>query len=372
MLNELLTYASKEKNSLLSQFDNYYNGILPESIISKWNNYEFKNNKIRKSILAVDGSINQENLISQTVYALSSHAVYSPVEPGTQSISQNNKLELMPPSNENYNQIFSKQMNLFELKTILNSLHEKPEVDYLLLDGDFFSILNHVSSIVNTSLRKNNFIKEYTKRIVKKEKNNYSKEVLSVQSIIDDIPDNLNVPIGEVVLYIQMVEQLCVLKNIMEKYSKKIVSISKTSRTRNLYDNRYFSDLSLIDYYCTKQGYSDATVIDDTRSRRFINNTIQYGQYAVYNDFFNNLTYTNRFVKFYDKGSVLKVQLSYAATEEEFLDVLEDLHSFCIDKTGYPFLLKKAHDDVKITSRDMNVILKKLGLNFDNKERDML
>lgn len=372
MLNELLIQVNEDKNLLLSNFNDLFNKISSKSIKDKWIDYNFKKNNPTKNIIAVDGSINHDSLITETIYALSSLAIYSNIKPGTEHLSMKNKVEILPNNIESYNSIFLKQMNIFELKTILNSLYKKPDVDYLLLDGDFFSILNHVASIVNTSLRRISFVEEFTKEIINQEEDNFNLEVPTVKSLIERIPDNLNLPVNDLVLYFQMIEQLCILKNIMTNYSHKIISISKTSRTKNLYENEYFSDLALISNYCNNSGYSEEYLIDDTRFRAYINHTIQYGQYPVYNDFFKNLTFTNRFVKLTDKGSVLKVQLAYHATEDEFKKVFEDLHSFSLNSSGYPYLLKKVHDDVKISSKDLNLILKQLNKNNDLKERNVL
>ncbi len=372
MLNELLTKVIQDKDYLLSQFENYYENTSEESITQKWTNYNFTKYSPTENVIAVDSSINSENFITQTVYALNSQAIYSDIQPGTESLSKKYDLEIMPNSIESYNSIFAKQMNIFELKTILNSLHTKPDVKYLLLDGDFFSILNHVASIVNTSLRNNDFVASYTKKIVEKEKNNFNLEVPKITSIIKDIPPNINIALTEIILYFQMIEQLCILKTILENYSHKIISISKTSRTKTLYENEYFSDLALITKYCKNSGYSDATLIDDTRFRAYINHTIQYGQYPIYNDFFKNLNFTNRFVKLTDNGSVLKVQLAYNATESDFKEVLEDLHSYSLENTGYPYLLKRVHDEVKITNKDMLLLLRPLDKLFDLKERNVV
>ena len=113
-------------------------------------------------------------------------------------------------------------------------------------------------------------------------------------------------------------------------------------------------------------------MIDDTRFRAYINHTIQYGQYPIYNDFFKNLNFTNRFVKLTDNGSVLKVQLAYNATESDFKEVLEDLHSYSLENTGYPYLLKRVHDEVKITNKDMLLLLRPLDKLFDLKERNVV
>lgn len=372
MLNELLIKAIENKNILLSQSQKLYENISEDYIASKWTNCNFTKKDPTTEVIAVDGSINSENFITETLYAISSHAIYSPIKPGTEFLSNINNIEIMLNSIDSYNSIFAKQMNIFELKTILNSLYTKPNVDYLFLDGDFFSILNHVASIVNTSIRQNKFIKDYTQQIVENEKDNFSLEVPTIHSFIEDIPQNLNIASNDVILYFQMIEQLCILKNILNHYSNKIVSISKTSRTKILYEDENFSDLGLITKFIKNTGYSDAMPIEDTRFRAYINHTIQYGQYPIYNDFFKNLYFTNRFVRLTDKGSVLKVQLAYNATEEEFKKVFEDLHSHSLKTSGYPVLLKKVHEDVKITNSDMKKILKQLDKSFELKERNVV
>ena len=55
--------------------------------------------------------------------------------------------------------------------------------------------------------------------------------------------------------------------------------------------------------------------------------------------------------------------------KNELFPILNNLNSISVD--GYPYILKKAHDEVVIKQRDMDSIMKELGI-FEKTGRDML
>jgi len=370
MINNLLKTSLESKTLISRKIDNCLGSIDALDVDEHWNNHSFGGVDFNHSLLAVDGSFNQVSLVVGNVCTLSSLALYSG-NSTMSSVCDINHIVFLPSTTVDYNSILSKQMGVLELKSILNSLYSMSDVDYLLLDGDIHSILNHIARGVNTVMRNEQSIVDLTNEIVGENIDSYSADVPSIDDIISDTSHINNFSKSELVMYYLMIEELSILYNILKDYSDKIICISKTSRTHYLYD-RGVSDLALIDNYCKFSGFSDEQRVVDNRFRFHRFNEIFYGRYPVYDSFFRELTFTNRFVKLSDRASVLKVQLVGDVSRSDFIRVLDVLSDASLTSTGYPVLLKKVHDDVKITGRDMDNIMRNLRLDYYKNERDML
>lgn len=367
MLSELLMETKQHKEDILGIMDKTLAETKPAEIIYKWTAANPKERK-KPPIITVDGSVNNINYVSKVLYSTSSHAIYYNGE-GIDRLAAINKTEVLP-NMAGIQNVFSKQMALMELKTILHAIHTTPAAKYVLVDGDLYSMIDHINRNVPYLSRKDPFIKEYTTKVVEEEENNFEAAIPSISSILSDVAGYPADPV-QTTLYFQMIRELCVLKNLLSNYSDKIVSISKTSRTKSLYNHTYLSDMALINMYCDNAGFSQEVFKDDLEFNSHLERkTIQ--NYPVYHDFFRDLTFTNRFVRLTDKGSVIKIQLPGHPNAYEFMKIFETLLSHATLDTGYPFLLKRVHDEVKISSKDMKTISRILGLNYDHKERHML
>ena len=168
-----------------------------------------------------------------------------------------------------------------------------------------------------------------------------------------------------------MIEQLPIICHILKNFNHKIISISKTSHSHNIC-KKSLSDRALFEYYCSNSGYSEYYKNDDNRFRIHTPFYVKYKSYPVYDEYLSNLIFTNRFVKLSKIASPIKIQLSYDASEKEFIDVLNMLNTISLTSTGYPVILKKVHDDIKITNKNMNNIIRNMGLNNLKQERSML
>ena len=362
MLNELRIELEQNKKEILNVMNKELSNINPDMIQSKWASYTFPEGP-RKPVIAVDGSVNNINFVAKALYATSSHAVYSTSE-GLTGQASINKIELLP-NMPDLKKVFSKQMALMELKTILHVLHTT-NAKYVLIDGDLYSMIDHINRGVPHFSTKNKFIKEYTQQIVEEEENNFGLEVPSIAGLLDELEEHSGASL-QIILYSQMIRELCVLKKILNDYSDRVISISKTSITKGLYHHEHISDLALINIYCENIGYSH-----ELSQHRLSLNPLYDMDYPIYNDFFRSLDFTTRFVRLTGNGAVLKVQLPGHPSEEEFRNVFTELRNHALDSTGYPFVLKRVHDKVKISSMDMQSISGALGLNYELKERNML
>lgn len=373
MLLKTITNTSINRKFILKQIEVCFKETEPGKII-KWKTIKHYENKKSKTFIAVDGSKNHTNLKIGKIYVLRSEAIYSSLNEGISTHSKNTEVGFIPSTLDNIDLILSKQMNILELKSILKSLHDIKNVDYILIDGDLHSIITHIARGVNTNLRRNKYIIEQTNKIRNREENDSNAKFPSISSIIEEIPEDIELDISDIVLYYQMIEQLCIIRNILEYYSGKVICISKTSHTNSIFNNKYLSDSVLIEKYCKTAGFYDAEPNNNKELifRHYVNGIPIRDTYPLYDDFFRKLNVTTRFSKLTDTGSVLKVQVFYKTNENEFESLLNSLQETVVGLEGYPYILKIVDKEVRITSKDLVMVLKLLGLNYYKTERDVL
>jgi NurA-like 5'-3' nuclease len=160
-------------------------------------------------------------------------------------------------------------------------------------------------------------------------------------------------------IYLENLENLMVISRLL-KAGQKIVAISKTS-TNNEYFGLDIPDMALFDRNHRKQGYSKPIYPK-------VSTKVKH-DFPVENDFFRSITFTIFYARFEDNKNLLKFELPYEASEEEIKNLLSILKSNCTE--GYPYLLKKAHNDVVIKNRDMERLLRMMGF-IEKDGREML
>jgi len=368
MINELLNTSINCRSDISESIHSSYQHINNVDVYEKWMDYGFKDDYSNVNLIAVDGSLNCSRFVIGDVYALSSHVLYNNYEK-TEYLKSLNEVVFIPSSQDTYSKVINKQMNVMELKCILDGLNTK-DIDYVLLDGDLHSTLNHIAAGVRTSMMNEDYIKSLTEDIsIDCGDDDY--ELPTIHEILENIPDSRNNSKYDYLMYCLMIEQLCIIYGILNKFSHKIISISKTSHGHSLY-NYDLSDRAIIEIFTSNSGYSKEYKNDDNRFRIHTPFDVKYSEYPLYDEFLSKVVFTNRFVRLTDMASPLKVQLAYDASEDEFLDVLSMLKSISLTSTGYPVILKKVHDDVKISNKNMNNIIRNMGLNNFKQERNVV
>ena len=66
---------------------------------------------------------------------------------------------------------------------------------------------------------------------------------------------------------------------------------------------------------------------------------------------------------------IIKIELPYEADEDEIRKILSDLKRDSVE--GYPYLLKKAHNEVVIKNKDIDGLSKIIGF-YEKSGREML
>ena len=161
-------------------------------------------------------------------------------------------------------------------------------------------------------------------------------------------------------LYLSSIEKLLVLREVLKK-NKKIISISKTSSNSELFHSNA-PDIAILDQFTEKQGIS-----------KLIHKKVESSTaipFPIYNDFFNGLWFTIFYVRLKENKNVLKVELPYyVEDEDEIREIVEIIKRDSAE--GYPYLLNKAHNDVIITNKHVDELLK-IGRIYETTNREQL
>ncbi|MCE7698781.1 MAG: DNA double-strand break repair nuclease NurA [Methanobacterium paludis] len=119
-------------------------------------------------------------------------------------------------------------------------------------------------------------------------------------------------------------------------------------------------DMAIFDKF-KKEGYSEPKYLNvSKRVKR---------DFPVCNEFFRSLTFTIFYARLEDHKNILKFELPYRATEDEIKNILSVIKGNSVE--GYPYLLKKAHNDVVIRKTDIERLSKIIGF-LEKSGREML
>ncbi|RAP51764.1 MAG: hypothetical protein BZ137_09710, partial [Methanosphaera sp. rholeuAM130] len=162
----------------------------------------------------------------------------------------------------------------------------------------------------------------------------------------------------EIQNYYTALELLACITHLINNYSEKIICISKTSRTNRLF-NEKIPDSAVLEYATSEAGYTTPTITDNKKLVRPLDeNRFTSMEYPLYNDKILNYHYITLFTRLENKKQVIKVEIplkddkNTKTIEKNIENILEDLYSCSIN--GYPYILKKVHDNVVITNKFMD------------------
>lgn len=351
MLETLLEIALSKKGEILSKLDEFY-ASGPDTSKS-WVDYPFQENKDDFTLSAGDGSINKKKFLSFVFYAISAETLIYKKE--LKKI-ESSTIDIMPHHGFVEDRLRN-YMSLYELKNALKSF-EDYQPDYYLFDGSILGNLIRplpMDRELSTNTKEN--IKSRYLSSLDAELNLNKVEISSSKfedHVSEEFPSKT-----EAVIYLESLENLLIISRLL-KNGRKIVGISKTS-TSNDYFGLDIPDMALFDRNHQKQGYSRP------RTQK-VSKTVKH-DFPVENDFFRSLTFTTFYARLEDNKNLLKFELPYEAEEEEIIELLNIIKGNCTE--GYPYLLKKAHNDVVIKKLDMNQLLRMMGF-IEKDGREML
>lgn len=390
MLDALYEKSINKRVKIQEHFENLQKNIDIEKVNNKYNLHEFKKEKQTKSFLATDGSFNSTRFMSDFVYAVASQSILS--FPETSLIKDTSSADIDYTTTvqaQNLNRKLSRQMNILELKSMIKSMQNHDDkIDYILIDGNISGTLrNFQLPILEEKYKHLHYpIRQHIKIIENKLKNNtFDINVTSIEeendiylTIKDDLPpDTEYKEIKDQILdYYDALEQLACIKYLMDKYHGKIIGVSKTSNTNNIFKEN-MPDAAVLEYSTISAGYTEirAPLVNKKLVRRVSNNNYLTVEYPLYAEDIMNYQYLIFFVRLEKRKNVLKIEIPikeedlYMNNEGIIEEILEDLYSISID--GYPYILKKAHHEVVIKNKNIDRIINKYELFLKN-GRDML
>jgi len=259
-----------------------------------------------------------------------------------------------------------------ELKTALWNL-ENRDIDYYLFDGSLYSLIIQTHTYGG---RINGEIKEDYGEILDYYRD-YKKEIKN--EIYQDLAANRLTPVTTTVrnaedeklrIILEQVEYIVLLREIVEKYRDKFIGVSKTSKM-SIYFKRYngngnslFKTLPDIGIFSSVEGtgYSKPINLAD---RKEVEYNIYYSIHYLKRFHLHIPQLYYQFVRLDSRGGVLNIT-SFKKLEEKFFTNLNE-----ISVGGYPYILRRSHEDVKISDKDMEICAKLLKL-YDSRDRDMV
>ena len=338
MLNSLYIKAASKKGSIKE--------IIPElegnSIVSdNWSEKNITSSDDEFSIGAGDGSFNKKKFLGFNFYAVAAESL---IFDGQLKTIEQSDIDRFPYLSY-LDEFLSNYMSIFELKCCLSSLEEY-NVDYYLIDGSIYGDLqNPFPKGVETSAKaKKELISATLNDFEEMVKNPSDKSVYSPK-LFNKYFKIYQEHKYHYTLYLTTIERLVVLKEIL-KNSRKMIAISKSSSNNDIFHSN-MPDIAIFDKYTQKEGISK---VIRKKVSKDINTT-----FPVFDEFFKDLKFTIFYLRLADYKNVLKVELPYEASMAEIEEIASKLKKFSTN--GYPYLLKKAHNDVVISDKNIKELI---------------
>ncbi|MDR2830111.1 MAG: DNA double-strand break repair nuclease NurA [Methanobrevibacter sp.] len=326
------------------------------NIEDKWIDRHFSKDVKEFKVSAGDGSIHKRNFLGFVFYAIATESlVYNS---GFLNKLEYSKVDIMRKGNSTSNRLRN-YMEIYEIKNGTKTIKEF-NPDYYLFDGSIFGHLIMPISMEND-------IPE-DKKI---ELINLSKNFLdiSVQNFKVNIQSNylenkFKEEIKEYkkykpIFYLEYIEKFLSLAKLLEN-KEKVIAISKTSGSTSCFDGK-IPDLAIFSRFTKKTGYSLPRYQEVSHSIKHV--------FPIGDEFFRKLTFTIFYIRLEENKNILKVELPYEADYNDISQVIDVLLKYSIE--GYPYLLKKAHDDVIIKKKDIEQLSQIVGL-YEKTGREML
>lgn len=338
MLNSLYIKAASKRGSIKE--------IIPElegnSIVSdNWSEKNITSSDDEFSIGAGDGSFNKKKFLGFNFYAVAAESL---IFDGQLKTIEQSDIDRFPYLSY-LDEFLSNYMSIFELKCCLSSLEEY-NVDYYLIDGSIYGDLqNPFPKGVETSAKaKKELISATLNDFEEMVKNPSDKSVYSPK-LFNKYFKSYQEHKYSYTLYLTTIERLVVLKEIL-KNPRKMIAISKSSSNNDIFHSN-MPDIAIFDKYTQKEGISK---VIRKKVSKDINTT-----FPVFDEFFKDLKFTIFYLRLADYKNVLKVELPYEASMAEIEEIASKLKKFSTN--GYPYLLKKAHNDVVISDKNIKELI---------------
>lgn len=382
MLSILYQKSIEKREEITEFFDNIIEEINLEKVKDEYVNRNFTKTTQDKNYAAIDGSFNKKKFMPAYLYTVTSQTIISKKNMDAQKESEAGEISTISTiHSQKIDKILSTYMDILELKSTIDTLKKHPDIDYMLLDGPISgTLLNYHEQDLDKNLLE--FIKMLAIKYLPEEliKDDLTLEITTERikeialaksrEIIED--NDLDYELEEIemdiILCLAGFEQLMCISYLLKNYKEKIICISKTSTTKSLFKEKV-PDAAVIEYACNESGYTRPHKFDSMRPVRYVGHVKRQVDFPIENFELSNTPYKTFFTKLENNSNVLKIEIPYDIDNEKIPEILEDLKSISVN--GYPHILKKAHDEVKIKTKHIERIARNMGL-YEKTGRDML
>lgn len=382
MIEPLYEKVIERKDEIRKYFDTITDHIDKEKVRKEYQPHKFKDKKQDKCYAAIDGSFNKKRFMAGYVYALSSQTIVSRPQENILKESATGDLNVISTIQHiPVDQVLSTRMNILELKSTIDTLKKHEDIDYMLMDGSLRgTLLNFQTNfelpekIVKYLVGKSTVIeKELSEDKIKLDVTTErlrNELLVESEEILKDTEYDVSEIINDIYRYFEGLEQILCIHHILSRYKEKIICVSKTSSTKSLF-NESIPDAAVIEYLYDEAGYTKPTPQNLNKPvRHTTDNKIIVVNFPVKSSSLTDNTFTTLFTKLENRSNVLKIEVPSSKNEEEMIEILEDLKSISLN--GYPYILIKAHEEVKIRSKEMDRMILNLELINEKTGRDML
>lgn len=355
MLDSVYEKTLKKRDGFFDEMNKTLNNLEDVST-EKWIDFGVPENSLECIVSAGDGSFNKKEYLSFALYAVAAECI----------VYDGNSLDKVESSDVdviglsgNLRDRLRNYMGIFESKTHIKTL-DNFDVDLVLFDGSIFGNLIRppvFRSMLDDEIKKtveSFYLKDLKKKIASEEKVRITSSDF-FPSIIKNFGDNHL----KTEIYLESLENLLSLSDLIKK-GNNILSISKTS-TRNDYFDSHVPDIAVFDNLSKKEGYSKPIYLD-------VSSAIKR-KFPIENKNFRKMNFTVFYARLEEFKNILKLEIPFKATTNDIEELLCVLKSISVE--GYPYLLKKAHNEVVIKNKDMETLEKIFDLRGRN-GREML
>lgn len=387
MIEPLYTKIIEKNSQIKKEFEDYHKDIDIEKVKKAYIYETFTKNLPTKTFISTDGSLNQRRHITCFFYAVTSQTILS--VPG-----ENIKKEAMAADvgtftraySTKFDKIISNTMEIFEIKSTLKTLKKYDNIDYILIDGSLrgqlknFKVPYELDKTIQDNIKDeiNELEDQLTENTFEVELH-YEKYKGALNQLIETINDSKSKEeIDDIKMdaeeYFIALEMLSCIRHLINNYSEKIICISKTSTTRNLFKEN-IPDVAVLEYAIPETGYTKPEKMDNQGLIIRINDDFRTIDYPLYKEEISKYNYIVTFTRLENRKNFLKIEIplkddkNVDKIKNDIKTILEDIYSCSIE--GYPHILKKVHEDVVIKNKDMDTLELKAEI-IEKTGRDML
>jgi NurA-like 5'-3' nuclease len=337
----LLKLANERKG--FSVFDKEGLESLKEKVRNIWIP-ELPEEKVPDKAGGVDGSRIRISYAGYLVYALGAASV---VFEGAKEVKfeVDGDIDILSPKEFSDSRLRI-LMGIVEYKRALSIL---PEVSVLFLDGSIAGALLRPSVFVYQSALMED-VKSYINGLFEELKKSYTLRGINSKRFYGEISKKFK---GEdfafacgYLEYLEYLHTLYLLLKEADSLRKTVISVSKTSDSR-VYDlHPISSDIAVLSHVNPPSGYSRPVTFSLEKEEKF--------KFPVsFDSLLRKFSFSEFFLKLREGKGIYKIETS---PPSKFAEAVSYLRYYGTE--GYNYLLKVAHERVKISSHDMETIIK--------------